>query len=152
MSISTPMTEKSSPAGSATGLSEDEAQARLKRDCFNELPSAGRRTPFRIVLEVTREPMLMLLLGGGVVYLALDDLEESIILLVFGMVSIVITVVQETRTERVLEALRNLTSPRAPVIRNGERRRIARREVVVVVVDGSVSKPCQNFSHCSGWG
>ena len=41
-----------------------------------------------------------------------------------------ITVVQETRTERVLEALRDLTSPRALVIRDGERKRIAGRDVV----------------------
>jgi Ca2+-transporting ATPase len=87
-----------------------------------------------------REPMLMLLLGGGVVYLALGDLKESILLLAFGILSIVITVVQETRTERVLEALRNLTSPRALVIRDGERRRIAGREVaredLVVLSEG----------------
>jgi Ca2+-transporting ATPase len=52
----------------------------------------------------------------------------------------VITVVQETRTERVLEALRDLTSPRALVIRDGERRRIAGREVVrgdfIVLAEG----------------
>src|SRR5690349_15463853 len=124
------MNEKTSTARAWTGLSEDEAQARLKRDGFNELPRAAPRTPFRIVLEVIREPMLILLLCGGVVYFVLGDLEESIILLVFGMVSIVITVVQETRTERVLEALRGLTSPRALVIRDGERKRIAGREVV----------------------
>lgn len=129
-SVKTRMDEKSSTPGSWTGLSEDEAQARMKREGFNELPRADRRTPFRIVLEVIREPMLMLLFGGGLVYLALGDLKESIILLAFGMASIVITVVQETRTERVLEALRDLTSPRALVIRDGEHRRIAGREVV----------------------
>jgi len=124
------MNEKSSTTGSWAGLSEDEAHARLKHEGLNELPRAHRRTPFRIVLEVMREPMLMLLLGGGVVYLALGELKESIILLIFGIVSIVITVVQETRTERVLEALRDLTSPRALVIRDGALRRIAGREVV----------------------
>lgn len=112
------------------GLSESDAQARLKHEGYNELPRGGRRTPFRIILEVMREPMLALLAGGGVVYLALGDLQEALILLAFAMVSIVITVVQETRTERVLEALRDLTSPRALVIRDGERKRIAGREVV----------------------
>ena len=57
--------------------------------------------------------MLALLLGGGVVYLALGDLKEALILFAFATMSVVITVVQETRTERVLEALRDLTSPRA---------------------------------------
>ncbi|HYM71832.1 MAG TPA: cation-translocating P-type ATPase [Stellaceae bacterium] len=119
------------PASSALrGLDEATAQARLKAEGYNELPRSDRRTPLRIVAEVMREPMLALLLGGGVIYLALGDLKESIILLVFATLSVVITVVQENRTERVLEALRDLTSPRALVIRDGERKRIAGREVV----------------------
>jgi Ca2+-transporting ATPase len=115
---------------SLIGLSDDEAQARLEQEGYNELPRSGRRTVFRTILEVMREPMLALLAGGGAVYLALGDLREALILLAFAMVSIVITVVQERRTERVLEALRDLTSPRAHVIRDGVRKRIAGREVV----------------------
>jgi P-type Ca2+ transporter type 2C len=112
------------------GLSETEAQLRQKAEGYNELPRSEQRTALRVVLDVLREPMLALLLGGGLVYLLLGDLEEAAILLVFAGLSIVITVVQETRTERVLEALRDLTSPRALVIRDGERKRIAGREVV----------------------
>ena len=112
------------------GLGEADAQARLKAEGYNELPQPDRRTPFRIAIEVLREPMLALLLVGGIVYLLLGDLKEAIILVVFATMSIVITVVQETRTERVLEALRDLTSPRALVIRDGQRQRIAGRDVV----------------------
>src|SRR4029078_10685569 len=94
----------------------------------------------RIVLEVLREPMLALLLGSGVIYLVLGDLKEAIILLTFESMSVLITVIQEARTEHVLEALRDLTSPRALVIRDGARRRIAGREVVcgdlVVLAEG----------------
>ena len=115
---------------SIRGLSEAEAQTRLTREGYNELPQPDRRTALRIVFEVVREPMLALLLGGGVIYLLLGDFQEALILLVFATLSVVITVVQETRTERVLEALRDLTSPRALVIRDGERKRIAGREVV----------------------
>ena len=124
------MSEDALAAAATVGLSEGEAQARLKREGHNELPRAGRRTSFRILLEVMREPMLALLAGGGAVYLLLGDLQEALILLAFAMASIVITVVQETRTERVLEALRDLTSPRALVIRDGQRKRIAGRDVV----------------------
>jgi hypothetical protein len=116
------------PSVPASGLSESEAQARLKTEGFNELPRPDRRTPLRIVLEVLREPMLALLLGAGLIYLLLGDLKEALILLAFAIMSVLITVIQETRTERVLEALRDLTSPRALVIRDGERRRIAGRE------------------------
>ena len=112
------------------GLSQVDAQARLKAEGYNELPRRDRRTLLRIVSEVLREPMLALLLGGGAIYLVLGDLEEALILLGFATLSVVITVVQETRTEHVLEALRDLTSPRALVIRDGLHIRIAGREVV----------------------
>jgi Ca2+-transporting ATPase len=122
------------------GVSEADAEARLKAEGYNELPRPDQRTPLRIALEILREPMLALLLCGGLIYLVLGDLKEAIILLVFATMSVLITVVQETRTERVLEALRDLTSPRALVIRDGERRRIAGREVVrgdlVILAEG----------------
>lgn len=123
-----------------SGISEEAAKTRLLADGANELPKHNQRTAFRIILEVLREPMLALLIGGGVVYLALGDIKEAIILLVFACFSVLITVVQEARTERVLDALRDLTSPRALVIREGERKRIAGREVVrgdvIVLVEG----------------
>lgn len=115
---------------SIRGLSEADARARLNAEGHNELPQPERRTPFRIAIEVLREPMLALLLAGGIIYLVLGDLKEAIILVGFATMSIAITVVQESRTERVLNALRDLTSPRALVIRDGERKRIAGRDVV----------------------
>jgi Ca2+-transporting ATPase len=112
------------------GLTASEARARLKAEGFNELPRTGRRTIVGLVLEVLREPMLLLLLAGGLIYFVLGDLGEALLLLAFASISIIITVVQEARTERVLDSLRDLTSPRALVIRDGERIRIPGREVV----------------------
>jgi Ca2+-transporting ATPase len=84
----------------------------------------------RSILAVLREPMLLLLLGAGTIYLLLGDRTEALTLLFFVAVVITITLVQERKTERALTALRDLSSPRALVIRGGERRRIAGREVV----------------------
>lgn len=112
------------------GLTEDEARARLIAEGFNELPGPARRTPLRIIFEVLREPMFALLLAAGLIYLLLGDLGEALIIVAFAALSTVITIVQEARTERVLEALRDLTSPRAAVIRDGERKVIAGRDVV----------------------
>ena len=128
------------PPPIAGGLSEAEAAVRLKAEGPNELPQAERRTPLNILLDVVREPMFALLLGAGAIYLVLGDLGEALILLIFATASVSIAVVQETRTERALEALRDLTSPRALVIRDGARKRIAGREVVrgdhVVLAEG----------------
>ena len=112
------------------GITGADAQARLKAEGYNELPRPDQRTPFGIVLEVLREPMLLLLLGAGTLYLIFGNLGEALVLIALAMMSVLITVIQESRTERVLEALRDLTSPRALVIRDGERVRIAGREVV----------------------
>lgn len=112
------------------GLTADAARARLAADGPNELPRAGQRSIVRIALEVLREPMLALLLAGGVAYLLLGDMTEALILLGFATFSVAVTVIQETRTEHVLEALRDLSAPRALVIRDGTRVRIPGREVV----------------------
>ena len=122
------------------GLSTVEAAVRLKSHGYNELPAAERRGVLRIAFEVVRQPMFALLIAGGVVYLILGDLMEAVLLLVFASLSVVITIVQESRSERVLEALRNLASPRALVIRDGSRVQIAGREVVcgdlLVITEG----------------
>src|SRR5450631_941450 len=117
-------------SATAVGLSAVEAAARLKSDGYNELPAAERRGILRIAFEVVRQPMFALLIAGGIVYLLLGDRMEAILLLAFASLSVVITIVQESRSERVLETLRNLASPRAAVIRDGNRVQIAGREVV----------------------
>ena len=112
------------------GLTASEALARLKSEGPNQLPHAGRRSIVRLIADVLREPMLLLLLAGGAIYVVLGDLGEAVLLAVLASASVVITIVQEARTERVLDALRDLSSPRALVIRDGERIRIAGGEVV----------------------
>ena len=125
---------------SLTGMSEHDARLRLVAEGYNELPQSERRTLLRIVIEVLRDPMPQLLLAAGLIYLVIGSAGEAAMLLGFVVLSLGITIVQERRTEGVLEALRDLTSPRALVIREGERRRIAGREVVrgdlIVLAEG----------------
>ncbi len=112
------------------GLSQAEAQARLRAEGANELPTAGQRNVQAIALEVLREPMFLLLVVAGAIYLLLGDVSDALMLLGFVFVVMGITIYQEYKTERVLEALRDLTSPRALVLRDGVEQRIAGREVV----------------------
>jgi Ca2+-transporting ATPase len=112
------------------GLSEQEVAARLSRDGYNELPSSKQRSIFRIAFDIVREPMFLLLIAAGGLYLLLGDLEEALMLLAFVFVIIGIALYQERKTERALEALRDLSSPRALVIRDGVQKRIPGREVV----------------------
>jgi len=122
------------------GLSESEAAQKLQQDGYNELPSSKPRNVWAIALDVIREPMFLLLLAGGTIYFLLGDPQEGVILLSFVFLIIGITFYQERKTERALEALRDLSSPRALVIRDGKQTRIAGRDVVsgdlVVLAEG----------------
>jgi Ca2+-transporting ATPase len=116
--------------GSIPGLSEKEAADRLAREGFNEIPSVKRRSFLAIAYSVIREPMLLLLVASGVIYMVVGDIHEALMLLGFVFLIMGITLYQERKTERTLEALRDLSSPRAMVIRDGATKRIAGREVV----------------------
>jgi P-type Ca2+ transporter type 2C len=112
------------------GLSPERAAQRLREDGPNELGVSQRRTLIDMAWDVVREPMFLLLMGAGSIYLAMGDAHEAMILLGFVVIIMTITVLQERRTDNALEALRDLSSPRALVLRGGETRRIPGREVV----------------------
>lgn len=116
--------------GELRGLSEADAAVRLKDEGPNELPSARPRKIWATAFEILSEPMLLLLLAAGLLYLVLGDLREAAVLLVAIFMVIGIELYQERKAERALEALRDLSSPRALVIRDGTQRRIAGRDVV----------------------
>src|SRR5579883_806384 len=138
------------------GLTDKEAAEHLQRYGYNELPSAKARTFWHTALDVLREPMLLLLVCTGIVYILLGDPLEAGALLVAIFVIIGITLYQERKSEHALQALRDLSTPRALVIREGIRKRIPGREVVerdlIVVHEGDripadgVMLQCTNFS------
>ncbi len=114
----------------ADGLSDAQARRRLAADGPNELPSSPPRDLLQLLRQVLLEPMFLLLVACGVIYLALGDRQEALMLLGFVVVVMGITIVQQHRTERSLRALRDFASPRALVVRDGQARRIAGRDVV----------------------
>ncbi len=115
---------------SVAGLSSQEAAGKLRTEGYNELPESKQRSIFWIIFEVIHEPMFILLVASGLIYFILGDVSEGLMLMSFVVLVIGITVYQEQKTERALETLRNLSSPRALVIRDGEQKRIPGREVV----------------------
>ena len=124
------MLNKSLEVAATVGLTGAQALNRLKEEGYNDLPSAKPRNVFSIAFSVCREPMFMLLVACGVIYLLLGNRQDALMLLGFVFVVMGITFFQERKTERALDALRNLSSPRACVIRNCMQQRIPGREVV----------------------
>lgn len=117
--------------GQWTGLTSQQAARQLASDGPNELPGCGPRSLFGIAGQVLAEPMFLLLIAASVIYLVLGDLREAIVLSASMIVVVAITILQERRTEHALARLRDLSSPRALVIRDGVQQRIAGPDVVV---------------------
>jgi len=150
------MSSENFDISTAKGLSEEQAARLLAEVGYNELPSSRPRSVFAIAFQVVREPMFLLLVAGGLVYLLLGDTREALMLMGFVFVVMGITFYQERKTERALEALRDLSSPRALVIRDGRERRIAGREVVpgdlIILAEGdrvpadAILLSCTNLS------
>ncbi len=115
----------------AAGLSDAEARQRLAKDGPNELPVSKPRSVLRLAREVASEPMFLLLVACGGIYMLLGDRQEALMLLGFVFVVMGISFVQQRRSERSLEALRDLSSPRALALRDGTPVHIAARDLVV---------------------
>jgi len=117
-------------ANSNEGLTADQAAQRLVDEGPNALPGDQRRTLRGIARETLQEPMFMLLLAAGALYLLLGDRQEGAILFGLVLVVLALTLYQEGKTEHAMAALRDLTSPRALVIREGRSQRIPGQAVV----------------------
>ena len=112
------------------GLSSAEVLSRLKKFGTNELPSGKKRNIFQILFSAIKEPMFLILLSCSSIYFLLGDIQEAIVLAFSVLVILNITIYQENKTENSLQALKDLSSPRALVIRNGAEERIAGSQVV----------------------
>jgi Ca2+-transporting ATPase len=117
-------------AGNRSGLGNDEARRRLLDEGTNSLPTQGRHGLRAIAWDVVREPMFLLLVAAGILYLVMGEASDAALLLGFVFMVMGITIVQERRTERALDALRDLSSPQALVFRDGHRQRIPASNLV----------------------
>lgn len=112
------------------GLSKKEVEDKLQQWGYNELPSVKPKSVWHIAFESFKEPMFILLICSSVLYMLLGDITEGIILLVSILLIVFITFYQHQKTEKALNALKQLSSPRALVWREGSEIRIPGREVV----------------------
>ncbi len=120
----------SSAPCSDQGLTEAEAHQRLMEQGPNELPASRPHGVSRLLRQIVSEPIFLLLVACGTIYMLLGDRHEALMLLGFVLVVMGISFVQQRRTEQSLEALRDLSSPRALIVREGQTRRIAGSELV----------------------
>ncbi|MEI7539619.1 MAG: cation-translocating P-type ATPase [Candidatus Saccharibacteria bacterium] len=118
-------------SGQLEGLSSREVKAKQKKFGYNELPNQSKKNILKIVFGLLTEPMIFLLMATVSIYFVLGDKNEAFLLLISFVGIISIGLYQELKTEKTLQALKNLSSPISDVIRDGKRVTINGREIVV---------------------
>lgn len=117
--------------GDYAGLTQDEVVASQLKNGKNELVPEKKKTLLSRILSVFKEPMLALLFGTALIYFFLGDYRDGIIMMFFVVVVTSISFFQEWRTDRTLDALKDLSSPKVTVIRNNELITISSSELTV---------------------
>ncbi len=101
------------------GLTKEEVKKAQEKHGKNQLIPEKKENFFLKILEVLKEPMFLLLLVAATVYFILGEPRDGTIMLIFVVGIISIDVIQEWKTDKTLEALKNLSSPQVTVIREG---------------------------------
>ncbi len=113
-----------------SGLSQEEAESRLKQYGFNELAAVGKISPLTILFRQFKSILILILVGATIISLVTGHGVDAVVIFAIVLVSAVLGFTQEYRAERALEALKKMLSPNAVVIRDGKEVTIPAREIV----------------------
>jgi len=114
-----------------TGLSKEEAKARLEKNGPNAFQEKNPKTKIQMFLSQLRDPMIYILFGAVIISAFLKEFSDAVIILAVILLNAVIGMIQESKAEKSLEALKKLSSPTALVRRDGNSVEIPASELVV---------------------
>lgn len=112
------------------GLTTTEAKQRQHQYGKNELTPRKKEGFLRKVFHILCEPMFLLLIVAAVIYFILGEPRDGAIMLIFVVGIISIDVMQEWKTDKTLNALKDLSAPHIFVIRDGKEQQIASADLV----------------------
>ena len=112
------------------GLSSAEAEKLQEQYGKNELTPQKKESFFQKAFHIICEPMFLLLIVAAIIYFVLGEPRDGAIMLIFVVGIISIDIVQEWKTDKTLNALRDLSAPQVSVIRDGEEKIIASADLV----------------------
>jgi P-type Ca2+ transporter type 2C len=118
------------PADLIQGLSREEANLLLAYFGPNDMPSGQEHGLLKIILDVMKEPMFLLLAAAAVIYATIGEKAESLLVACFAGLTIVLVIIQQNRSERAIQALQSMAAPTARVMRGGQEQRIEARDLV----------------------
>lgn len=127
------------------GLTEAEANDRLKDYGKNILTGSKKQSAVKIFFDQFKDIMVLILLGATIISAAMGEIYDAVTIIIIVLLDAILGFIQEYRTEKTMEALEKLTSPTARVIRNGVKRSIDASLLVpddVIVIEAGDRIPC----------
>lgn len=113
------------------GLSDKEAEKRLKENGYNELKNKETKTIFELIWKEITDPMILILILAIILSFVLKEWIEGIVISVIIFINIIISVIQEKKAEASIEALKSMNSQAVRAYRQGEDSLISAKELVV---------------------
>lgn len=113
------------------GLTQEEAKKRLEENGPNALVEKQRKTVLQMFLAQLKDTMIYILFAAAAISVFLNEVTDAVIILIVVLINAVIGVVQESKAEAALEALKNLSSPTAMVRRSGKVMEIPASDLVI---------------------
>ncbi|MCD7785464.1 MAG: cation-translocating P-type ATPase [Oscillospiraceae bacterium] len=127
------------------GLSESEAEKRLKEFGYNRLKSKNKKNPVGIFLSQFKDIMVLVLLGATVISVFMGEIYDAVTIILIILMNSILGFIQEFRTERTMEALEKLTAPTARVIRDGIEKTVDASLIIpddVILIEAGDQVPC----------
>lgn len=120
------------------GLSSSEAKLRLDKNGLNKIEGKKKKSIFQLFLAQINDIMIYILLIAAIISFVVGEVSDSIIILIVIFINAIIGVIQESKAEKALEALKSMSTPKAIVKRDGNIIEIPSEEVVVgdiIIID-----------------
>lgn len=120
------------------GLSSNEALRRLEKYGKNKLVTKKKKTLFKQFLSQLKDVMIYILIIAAIISAFLGEISDALIILLVIVINAVIGVVQESKAEKALDALKELSTPKALVKRDGSLKEILSEDIVpgdIVIID-----------------
>ncbi|WP_251862490.1 calcium-transporting P-type ATPase, PMR1-type [Clostridium sp. Marseille-Q2269] len=127
------------------GLSSEEVEKRKEKYGLNKLNSKKQKSLLKMFFEQLNDILIYILLAAAIISGILGEVSDAVIIAIVIIINTIIGVVQESKAEKALEALKQLSTPKALVKRNGENMEVPSEDVVpgdVVVLDAGRYVPC----------
>ena len=113
------------------GLNNEEITKRREEYGYNELEEAARKTPLQVFIEQFKDFLVFILIGAAAISAFLGKLESTVIILVVITINAILGTIQHLKAEQSLKSLKELASPTAKVLRNGNKTEIPSKEILV---------------------